>query len=177
MGSASPTPGPRPAVRHTGGAGRGFPRTVARGRATGAAKPRGAGAGRAGPRSRRDSHGWFLGGQTQVAQVTSDALGGPHERDDLHLAPTARAGFDVDTELAHEDSPGDVAAAMGGRLWLGGLGHGQRVASVCRAWGGDGLGRWRRNHEGPPIGVRGENSAIPASGHRRRAWRARRGAR
>jgi hypothetical protein len=139
MGSASPTPGPRPAVRHTGGVGRGCARTGVRGRATGVAKPRGAG--RAGPRSRRDSHGRLFGRQIQVAQVASDAFGVPHQRDDLHLAPTARAGFDIEAELAHEDPPGDVAAAMGGRSWLGGLGHGQRVASVFRAWGGDGLGR------------------------------------
>jgi hypothetical protein len=67
--SRSPTLGPRRAARRSGGAGRGSARRV-RGPATGAAKPRGAGAGRVGPRSRRDrqardggggelGEGWF----------------------------------------------------------------------------------------------------------------------
>jgi hypothetical protein len=55
--------------------------------ATGAAKPRGAGAGCVGPRSRRDSQGRYFGGQSKVAQIEGDVLGLLDQRNEPHLAP------------------------------------------------------------------------------------------
>jgi hypothetical protein len=105
-----PTPGPRRVARRSGGVGRGSARRVVRSAGRG--------------------HGRLFRGQTQVAQVAGDALGIPHQRDDFHLASAAGTGLDVDTELAHEPLPGDVAAAMRGRPRV--LGHGQRVGEVFR---------------------------------------------